>query len=27
MWGSSIVGFGVQHYKYASGREGDESAK
>jgi len=23
MWGSSIVGFGKQHYKYASGREGD----
>ncbi|MEK6334573.1 MAG: DUF1801 domain-containing protein [Acidobacteriota bacterium] len=23
MWGSSIVGFGVSHYKYASGREGD----
>lgn len=23
MWGSSIVGFGLQHYKYASGREGD----
>jgi hypothetical protein len=23
MWGSSIVGFGVKHYKYASGREGD----
>jgi hypothetical protein len=23
MWGSSIVGFGSQHYKYASGREGD----
>lgn len=23
MWGSSIVGFGTQHYKYASGREGD----
>ncbi len=23
MWGSSIVGFGDQHYKYASGREGD----
>jgi len=23
MWGSSIVGFGKQRYKYASGREGD----
>lgn len=23
MWGSSIVGFGRFHYKYASGREGD----
>ena len=23
MWGSSIVGFGDQHYKYDSGREGD----
>jgi hypothetical protein len=23
MWGSSIVGFGHYHYKYASGREGD----
>jgi hypothetical protein len=23
MWGSSIVGFGCYHYKYASGREGD----
>jgi hypothetical protein len=23
MWGSSIVGFGSAHYKYASGREGD----
>lgn len=23
MWGSSIVGFGGYHYKYASGREGD----
>lgn len=22
MWGSSIVGFGKYHYKYASGREG-----
>jgi hypothetical protein len=23
MWGSSIVGFGEVHYKYASGHEGD----
>ncbi|MFX1376285.1 MAG: DUF1801 domain-containing protein [Promethearchaeota archaeon] len=23
MWGDSIVGFGIYHYKYASGREGD----
>jgi uncharacterized protein DUF1801 len=23
MWGSSIVGFGSYHYKYASGREGE----
>lgn len=23
MWGSSIVGFGEHHYRYASGREGD----
>ena len=23
MWGSSIIGFGGYHYKYASGREGD----
>ena len=23
MWGSSIIGFGTHHYKYASGREGD----
>ena len=23
MWGSSIVGLGNYHYKYASGREGD----
>lgn len=23
MWGTSIVGFGNYHYKYASGREGD----
>jgi hypothetical protein len=23
MWGTSIVGYGSQHYKYATGREGD----
>lgn len=23
MWGGSIVGFGIYHFKYASGREGD----
>ena len=23
MWGTSIVGFGSEHYKYESGREGD----
>jgi len=23
MWGTSLVGFGTYHYKYASGREGD----
>jgi hypothetical protein len=23
MWGANIVGFGKQHYKYESGREGD----
>ncbi len=23
MWGDSIVGFGSQHYQYASGREGE----
>lgn len=23
MWGSSMVGYGAYHYKYASGREGD----
>jgi hypothetical protein len=23
MWGTSIVGFGLHHYKYESGREGD----
>lgn len=26
MFGSSIVGFGEYHYKYASGREGDAAA-
>lgn len=26
MWGPSIVGFGVYHYKYESGREGDSCA-
>ena len=25
MWGSSIVGFGQYHYRYASGREGDSA--
>lgn len=25
MWGSSIVGFGSYHYKYASGHEGDSA--
>ena len=24
MWGPSMVGFGKDHYKYASGREGDQ---
>lgn len=24
MWGPSIIGFGNSHYRYASGREGDE---
>ena len=24
MWGSSIIGFGSHHYKYESGREGDQ---
>jgi hypothetical protein len=24
MWGPSIIGFGSTHYRYASGREGDE---
>ncbi len=23
MWGSSIIGFGTYHYRYASGQEGD----
>ena len=23
MWGDAIIGFGSQHYKYESGREGD----
>jgi len=23
MWGPNIVGYGIYHYKYASGREGD----
>lgn len=23
MWGDSIIGFGLYHYKYASGQEGD----
>lgn len=23
MWGPSIIGFGTEHYKYESGREGD----
>ena len=23
MWGTSIIGFGIYHYKYASGREAD----
>ncbi|MDQ6753411.1 MAG: DUF1801 domain-containing protein [Actinomycetota bacterium] len=26
IWGSSIVGFGTNHYVYASGREGDQPA-
>jgi hypothetical protein len=26
MFGSSIIGFGPYHYKYASGREGDSAA-
>lgn len=26
MWGPSIIGFGLNHYRYASGREGDQPA-
>lgn len=26
LWGSSIVGFGRYHYRYATGREGDAAA-
>ena len=26
MWGSSIIGFGTYHYRYASGREGEAPA-
>jgi uncharacterized protein DUF1801 len=26
LWGTSIVGFGSRHYRYASGREGDTPA-
>ncbi|MHA7305611.1 DUF1801 domain-containing protein [Arthrobacter sp. TMN-49] len=26
MWGPSIIGFGLYHFKYASGREGDTAA-
>ncbi|GAA4624824.1 hypothetical protein GCM10023113_15350 [Cellulomonas oligotrophica] len=26
LWGTSIVGFGRYHYRYASGREGDAAA-
>lgn len=26
MWGTSIVGFGSRHYRYATGREGDTPA-
>ena len=25
MWGSSIIGFGTYHYRYASGHEGDSA--
>lgn len=26
LWGTSIIGFGTRHYRYASGREGDTAA-
>ena len=26
MWGRSIIGFGIHHYRYESGREGDTAA-
>ncbi len=26
LWGTSIIGFGSHHYRYASGREGDTTA-
>jgi hypothetical protein len=26
MWGSTLVGFGTYHYRYATGREGDAGA-
>lgn len=26
MWGSSIIGFGWNHYRYPTGREGDQPA-
>jgi hypothetical protein len=25
MWGTSIIGFGLYHYRYASGHEGDSA--
>jgi hypothetical protein len=25
MWGTSIIGFGIYHYRYPSGREGDSA--
>ena len=25
LWGTSIIGFGTYHYRYASGREGDSA--
>ena len=25
MWGASIIGFGIYHYRYASGHEGDSA--